>query len=502
MTFFGTLAYGTSYQMSNTQLSDLTNYVLDGYQWFCHKGAFDYGSVGREITRPAALSTATMKMILDRLKTMNAPRASEQAKCYAFVDGKSDFQSPGNKHFWKADIMVHHGATFYLSARIPSSRIIGTEKVSGENLKRKFLSWGSTNIMVDGNEYWNVFPAWDWSRIPGVTTVKEDVIKEDPKADGSTINTTLSADLISSSEFAGGISDGTFGLAGYDYSWDGVRGKKAYFFTPEAMYCIGTGISASKTNPVITNVNQCNSSGTVTINDNGKKSTVDEKEMTVPNLKWSHHNRVGYFFPSGGEVTVKNMDQTGAWADISASQSTSPVTAKVFSLWINHGNAPSDGKYEYIIVPDKDLTQFEKWVDINPLKVISNTGYFQAVLDKNSGVFGIAFYRAGTILLDAGLAVTASRACLLLVQSVNKGSGYKITVADPTQKIQNLIIKISKKLKGTGAIVNPDESTSISITVPSGEDAGKSIMQEFSNEKTSSSCGFENFKLGPLPFYY
>jgi hypothetical protein len=106
------------------------------------------------------------------------------------------------------------------------------------------------------------------------------------------------------------------------------------------------------------------------------------------------------------------------------------------------------------------------------------------------------------LLLDAGLAVTVSRQCLLLIQSVNKGSGYKITVADPTTKTQNIIIKISKKLKGAGVTVNPDESTSISITVPSGENAGKSIMMEFSNEKASSSCGIENFKPGPLPFFY
>ncbi|NTW35924.1 MAG: hypothetical protein HGB17_07305, partial [Syntrophobacteraceae bacterium] len=94
-------------------------------------------------------------------------------------------------------------------------------------------------------------------------------------------------------------------------------------------------------------------------------------------------------------------------------------------------------------------------------------------------LFRSAFYRAGTVLLDAGLAVTASRACLLLIQSVNKGSGYKITVSDPTTKSQNIIIKISKKLKGAGAIMNPDGSTSISVTLPSGENAGKSIMIEF-----------------------
>jgi chondroitin AC lyase len=488
--------------MSDAQLRHLTDYVLEGYQWFCHKPAFDYGSVGRELTRPGALSTASMLIIIDRLRAMNAPRSSELNKCYDFADGRAGFQSPGNRHFWKADIMVHHGGNFYLSARIPSARIIGTEKVSQENLKRKYLAWGSTNILVDGREYWNVFPAWDWSRIPGVTTAKDDVIKEDPYANGSTVNTTRSADLVSSSDFAGGVSDGVYGLAAYDYSWDGIRGRKAYFFSPEAMYCFGAGITASKNTPVITNVDQCNSRGTATISTNGKKSVIGGDASTFTDLSWAHHNRVGYLFPAGGEVTVQNMDQTGSWSDISASQSATPVTQKIFSLWIDHGKTPADARYEYIVVPDRDLAQFEKWTHANPLRLITNSADFQSIHDKSSGLYGIAFYRPGTTILDAGLAVTVSRACLLLIQGINKEGGYKITVSDPTTKAQNLIIRISKRLTGPGANVNPDESTSISVTLPSGEYAGKSVKMDFSTVPASGSSGFENFKPGPLPFYY
>jgi chondroitin AC lyase len=502
ITYFGILAHGTTWQTNESQLKLITDYVLDGYQWFCQRSAFDYGAVGREITRPGALSTASMKIIIDRLKAMNAPRTDELTKCYNFVDGKADFQCPGNKHFWKADIMVQHGATFYMSARIPSSRIIGTEKVSGENLKRKFLAWGSTNILVKGDEYWNVFPAWDWSRIPGVTTVKDDVDKEDPQANGSTVNTTKSADLVSSARFAGGVSNGIFGLAAYDYSWDGIRGRKAWFFTPEAMYCLGSGITATKSNPVITNVNQCKSSGTVTISSNGAISSFDDAEKVVPGLSWIHHDRVGYIFPSGGKITVKNMNQTGSWADISASGSPAPVTDKVFSIWLDHGNSPSDSKYEYIVVPDKDLSQFEKWSSNNPLKLISNTFEHQAVFDKKSAIFAIAFYRAGTIILDAGLAVLVNRPCLLLIQNTNKGAGYRISVSDPTTEVQNMVLKISRKLQGPGVTVNPDQSSSIDINMPSGENAGKSLTIEFINEQSSTSCGFENFKAETLPFFY
>jgi chondroitin AC lyase len=443
-----------------------------------------------------------MKTVIDRLKVMNAPRDNELTDFYNFLDGKSEWKKPGNRHFWKADMMVQHGADFHLSVRVPSSRTTGTEKVSGENLKRKYLPWGATNIMVSGDEYVNIFPAWDWSRIPGVTTAKDDVIPEKPEASQRTINTPQSTYYFSSADFAGGVSDGVFGLSAYDYSWDSIRGRKAWFFTPEAMYCFGAGIEASKSKPIITNVNQCLSSGQVTVNVDGEKSIFEGSEMTRSDIRWAHHDRVGYFFPSGGDITLKNADQSGSYNElVGSSRSSSPVTLKVFSLWIDHGNSPAGGRYEYIVVPSKDVNQFEKWLEDNPLKMIINDNNYQAVHDRSSGVFAVAFYRAGTITLEQRLSVLVSRPCLLLIQSVRNGAGYKITVSDPTTKIQNVILKISKTLKGPDAIINPDQSTSISIIFPSGDNAGRSLTMEFLNE-TSTSAGIENFKPGPLPNYY
>lgn len=470
ITTFGTLAFGTTYQMSNSQLKVLTDEILDGFQWFCQKSAFDFGAVGREISRHGAGSSSGIKTFVTRLKGMNAPRLEELTNCYNFINGTADFQNPGNRYFWKSDIMVHHGSSFYLSARIPSSRTVGTEMMNKENLKRKYLPWGATNIMIEGNEYHNIFAVWDWSRIPGVTSFREDVAAD--------ING--GAYLNSTSGFAGGVSDDVYGLAAYDYSWDGINGRKAYFFTPEAMYCLGAGISTSKSNPVITSVNQCFSSGVVTVNKNNVKSTIDGTETLFSNLKWIHHNRVGYLFPTGGEITVKNMNQTGSWNDINTSQSSDPITQKVFSAWISHGNSPVDGKYEYIVVPSKDVSQFEKWTENNPLKMIVNSKDIQAVCDKKAGIFAIVFYGQGTITLEPGFSVSVDKTCLLLIQSESKGEKYKISVSDPTYSLQNVTIGITKKLLGQGAINNSDNSSTLNISFPSGDETGRTVTNEYS----------------------
>lgn len=471
ITYFGTLAHGTDYGMSDLQVKAITDAILDGFQWFCQKSAFDFGAAGREISRRNALSAQRLVTFITRLKAMDAPRQEELTNCLNFISGKSPFQSPGNRHFWKSDIMVQHGKDFYLSAKVPSKRTYGTERMNDENLKRKWLPWGATNIMTDGDEYRNLFPAWDWSRIPGVTSVIEDV---------PALPVTGSAYIISSSEFAGGVSDGVFGLAAYDFSWDGITAKKAYFFTPDAMYCFGADIKAEKSNPVITNVNQCYSSGDVIINNKRKKFAIIDKELNSSDLMWIYHDRVGYLFPSGGNITVRNMDQTGSWHDINLSQPETPVAHKVFSAWIGHGNNPSDGKYEYIVVPSGNIAQFKKRVKKNPLTMITNTSDIQAVYDKNSGICGIAFYRAGSVTLAPGLFVGADRPCLLLFEGWSDGSSYRITVSDPTTTHQELNIMISKRLAGGDITINSDNISTIKCVLPSGDEAGKSVTYEYS----------------------
>jgi len=471
ITYFGSLAHGTDYAMSESQVKTITDALLDGFQWFCQKQAFDFGAAGREITRRNALSSAGLRTFATRLIAMNAPRQDELKDCISFINGESQFRNPGNRHFWKSDIMVNHGKDFYLSAKIPSKRTYGTERMNDENLKRKWLPWGATNIMIDGDEYRNIFAAWDWSRIPGVTSVIEDVPR---------LPVTGSAYIISSNEFAGGASDGIFGIAAYDFSWDGISARKAYFFTPDAMYCMGAGIKAEKSNPVVTNVNQCFSSGDITIKNKKKKSIIETKESTSSELTWIHHDRIGYLFPSGGDITVKNMEQSGSWYDISLSASKVPVTHKVFSTWIGHGNNPTDGKYEYIIVPSVNIPQFSKWIKKNPLKMVTNTTDIQAVYHKKKGIYGIAFYRPGSVTLEKGLYVGADKPCLMLFENGVKGI-YKFTISDPTQIQTDLKILISKRLSGDGITVNEDNISTIKCLLPSGDEAGKSISYEFND---------------------
>jgi hypothetical protein len=143
---------------------------------------------------------------------------------------------------------------------------------------------------------------------------------------------------------------------------------------------------------------------------------------------------------------------------------------------------PSGEKYEYIVVPSKSVEQFKTWVESNPLKMISNTTDFQAFHETNKKIFGVVFYKTGGINLAQGLYVWADNPCLLLIQEINNGSRFKISISDPTTKLQNINIKISKRLSGSGVVYNDDKTSGISVFLPEGDNAGKSITLEYSFE--------------------
>lgn len=470
ITSFGHLAHQSDYQMSDSQLSILTNALLDGYQWFVQHQAFDFGSAGREISRRGAVSASAMQTFLQRVIEMDAPRQNELKACLKFVTGDAPFQSPGNRHFWKSDIMVQHGPDFYLSAKLPSKRTIGSERMNNENLKMKWLPWGATNIMRDGKEYRNLYSVWDWSRIPGVTSYLEDV-KGLPVTGGPYI--------ISETVFAGGVSDGELGMAAYDYSWDGISGRKAWFFTPEGMYCLGTGIGSSQNTEVITNINQCLSSGEVVVKTRKGKNYLEGSMNNIRDIQWAHHNHVGYYFPSGGNISVMNTDQTGSWSEINLSQSSAKITHKIFSAWMSHGETPLGGVYEYAVIPSKSLIDFEKWIRRNPFTVLSNTPAIQAVSYKQSQVTAIAFYEPGTFTVAPGMTITAGNPCLLLIRQAFRGKEMIISVADPTQLLGEVEVSVTAQLSGQGTVQKSDNTTSIRFKLPSGDEAGKSVTSVF-----------------------
>jgi chondroitin AC lyase len=434
------LARETEFQEAFTpeKMQILSDLLLKGHRLLSYRNTVDFGSVGRYLSRSRGLNTISPRSLLamQQLDTKN------QDTYQAWINHLNGdvFPTSENTYFWKSDIMTHHGANYYLSAKVISTRTNGTEMLNGENLKGYYLPLGATNILTHGKEYDNIFPVWDWTRIPGTTAVQN----------------PSSADLrwyfFGSNVFAGGVSNGKSGIIAFEYAYNGVEAKKACFFTGDKMLCLGAGIHAVPTQAIVTSVNQCLLNGDVTVEESG----IDK------NLRWVHHDGVGYVFPLGGNTTLKQEKQTGSWSNINETETKEPITKEVFSLWLNHGKAPENDTYCYIVIPNKTAEEMAEESYNHGFVVVQNDADIQAVENTAQKTQAIVFYRSGKVEFEKKFTVESDKQALVLIQ--DQGQEYEISVSDPIHSASEINITFNKQ--------------SCKFILPQGEYAGSVITKK------------------------
>ncbi|MDL2247573.1 polysaccharide lyase beta-sandwich domain-containing protein [Bacteroides sp. OttesenSCG-928-J23] len=425
------LAQGLSFvQLFTPEKRDIVNQtMLQGQMMFGYRQSYDFGAIGRNISRPNGLANISTRS-LDTMM-MNDPIHKPAYQAWKEHVNGADFPQTGNKYFWKSAITTHHGKNYYLSAKIPSVRNNGTEMLNGENLKGYYLPLGATNIMTTSQEYKNIFPLWDWTRVPGTTAV----------ANQSTAQ--LNWYHFGSNRFGGGVSNGRNGIIAYEHAYNGVQAWKSYFFFGDAMLCLGGGIEAAKTQTITTSVNQCFLQGDVYINRSGRTEMLSRERIKSDSLNWVFHNNVGYVFPYPGNVVVQQKPQSGSWRDINESGNPTVLTEKIFSLWAEHGNAPVDESYCYIVMPDRSLPEFEQQAGNHGFEILSNTSGVQAIRNTAMHNYGIVFYAPGRVELDKGLTIASDAPAIIYLEKTT--AGYELSVADPLYIARSLCITINKR---------------------------------------------------------
>ena len=82
------------------------------------------------------------------------------------------------------------------------------------------MSDGANYLYLTGDEYRNIFPVWDWTKIPGTTAIQDTLYTGEQNtiaARGTTV-------------FDGGVSDGKYGLGAMDLARGKLVAKNAWFF--------------------------------------------------------------------------------------------------------------------------------------------------------------------------------------------------------------------------------------------------------------------------------
>jgi chondroitin AC lyase len=426
---------GTALQIPAEKMRIYSSYLLDGQQWMIRGATFDYSAVGREITRagksainrawlqgPATPKGAAYSVgnVAAMIASLDTPRKTEFEAFAARLHGDDD-RSPlvGNRHFWCSDYMAHRRAGYLASVKMFSTRLWNTEEINAEGRRSHHLADGAMFLYRRDDEYRDIFPVWDWGRVPGTTAEQGDLNTILPRGNHERGKT----------EFVGGVSDGMFGMCTMDLERGALSAKKLWAMFDDVIVCLGAGINCTSDNPVVTSINQCNA----------------YPETFHELVDGAVHEGIAY--SATAKVHAGIAKQTGRWSDIGAG-STEELSKDVFSIWIDHGPRPSNATYEYFIMPGASDSS-----RVRQVQVLSNTPELQAVAHKRLGILAIAFRAPGEI---AGIEV--DQPCLILRR------GNMLSVSNP----RNSPLTVNLKINGR----------SLNFELPDGPSAGSTVTRQ------------------------
>lgn len=423
-TYAAVAAKDTGYMIPDDKIKVLTEYVLGTYLPAMRGNTILGNTAGRLIARKGALDKSSLVPALERMKILDPVHwhLYDAAIRGITADAPESFGfSFVFKHFYKADYSLSSLGSGQFDVRCVSTRTFRSENGNGENIAGYFLSDGATFITVDGDEYDDIYPIWDWSRIPGTTT---------PHLPEEKIPVPEEWGIYGTATYAGGLTGRAGGIAAYAYSdtLPAIRTEadKSWFFTNSEVICLGSGISSESEYPVLTTVNQALKNSGIKHGKHG--STI-----------WVWHDRIGYIFPFGGDITVTGSLMSGDWSEINTGTQAEAVSDSVFICGINHGVRPAKQGYAYIVLRDVSAEETEKY-DFDHLKIHISDG-IHAVCDTSRRLMSFAFFEAGKYRND-DIVVETDKPCLLEIGRTGKGK-YIARISSPEQIHKEITVRIT-----------------------------------------------------------
>ncbi|UNY98084.1 polysaccharide lyase 8 family protein [Zhouia spongiae] len=417
-----TYVSGTSYALSGQKLKLLSDFILHTYLNTLQNGYMDFSVNGRSVSRKNRLKGDAVINTLGKLKRIDPDREQEYTRAVSGLKHRSE-ESKVNKHFhfWRSDYTLHN-KNYSFSVRTSSNRTSRTENGNEENLKAYFLTDGATNIRVQGDEYFNIFPVWDWNKIPGVTAP---VLKEIPQR--------KAWQVLGTSHFTGGISNGAYGSHTYRLDDYGIQAKKSWFFFDDEIVCLGTDIRSDSLKNVITTVDQALSPNSVSIKEHRKIKHITGGTFKFNNdLNWVINNKIAYLFPEGGQLQFTKGFQKGNWHDINKTHPDKEVEKEVFTLWFDHGQHPDKATYKYIVVPGvSDRKELKKYRN-KDIEILKNTPEVQAVKSNDLNLLQLVFFEAATFN-HKDFKVVVDKPCAVMIDYKDYRAPL-LYISDPSQK--------------------------------------------------------------------
>ena len=478
LTKVGVCLMGTKYEFDVDEMAVMSRFVRNTFIPSIRGGSLQWNSYGRGIARKDDLSKKErLCPIMQRMAILDEKHNEEYLSALMRIKGEKeadDHVKSLSNWYWLADYYLHVRPGFTFSVRTNSVNTVKPEHGNGENLLGYYLGEGSTCLTMNGFEYYNIMPIWDWSKIPGTTVSQLDYI---PNQEAWGIDGT--------SRFSGGVTDSISGVATFLYE-DTIDGEpqsanKSWFMFDDEVVCLGNSLSSL--HDMTTTVEQSWGGQVVELSNNRTQNKIkyqeDFKDLAINDSSVIvSHNGICYFFPDSVNLNISNHSQSGSWNIINTSLPDSVVTGKVFTLSLNTKKESSNRKYAYVIYPkfDDSETVESKMKNVD---IIANTDSVQIVYHKLSDKFGIVFFKPCT-LNTTYFTISASNPCVILY-SARENSVY---IADPEKKEKTVYITLNYGGQDTYTLVHFESDEKAGQTVRCPLSSSTEINGFFVNDNT------------------
>lgn len=464
---------GTTYAFDTDRINQLVDYYLDGVYKQLVYGIYEDISVKNRSISNQSTFQPKGTLEIERLLRSTDYRKDELEEIIQLRKGEISPTRSFAKFFWQTEHFVLQRPDFYTTVRMFSTRNRNMEMpYNGPGKTTHHRADGTNYLQLKGDEYHDIWPVYDWQKISGTTILQKPELHgpDDIQLDGLT-------------DFVGAAEDGYFGTVGFDFisPHDGTKAKKGWFFFDRVYVCLGTGISSDKPYPVASTVDQVLLRGPIQVRQQGASARqLAEGEHNLSNLEWLYHDGVGYWFPEGPSLTVKNQTERGTWASITDQKnvSTEEIQKKVLTAYFDHGVQPKEEGYAYVVAPRINPEELAA-LPQSGLRILANSKELQAVHHPGLEQTQAVFYEAGSLSMADGSNVTVDQPGILLINMFGK-SLQTLTVADPLRSRKNFVIHVPGRYEGTSNEVKAEwdrgkNSTRVTITLPQGVYAGKSV---------------------------
>jgi len=440
---------GAGFSFPDSSMRLVTDYFLDGIcQSLVYATWPDPGAMNRDISRRNALAAESIDLPRNLLAASDY-RAAALKKVIALREGKVKPDITKDRYFYYSHYYTHQRPTYFASVRMHSSRANNMEEPHNEEgIKNHFYGDGSLFITRTTKEYNEIFPVWDWRKIPGTTTIQRGSFPHFKQLAKKGLT-----------EFSGAVTDGRYGVAAFDFAsvHEPLKAHKAWFLFDREIVCLGAGIHTDSALQVATTLNQSYLNGAVTVSQKNKTTSLSKGQHNLPSVSWVLHDSIAYIFPQPATVQIKNAESTGSWRQINhqAWATDGPVTKNTFTCWLDHGTQPQQASYAWIEVPGISAKDIEPYRKQATVEIIANTPTLQAVRHKPLQQTAIVFYTPGDVKLADQLTLKAAQPCILLV-TMNGNKITQIAASDPTQHLSSLkltVLRAGKSVAGS-AVVN------------------------------------------------